>query len=45
MILIALSLAICIIALVLLLRRKPNMFIFHLMERLFEERTYHRRRG
>ena len=41
MIVIALSLAICIIALVLLFRRKPNMFIFHLIERLFEERTYH----
>lgn len=42
MIVIALSLAICIIALVLLFRAKPNLFIFHLIERLFEERAYYR---
>ncbi len=35
MVLAALSLAVCIIALLTLLKRKPNIYAFHLIERVF----------
>jgi hypothetical protein len=43
MILIPLSFAICITALTLLIRRKPNLYAFHLVERVFGDLPYRKK--
>jgi hypothetical protein len=44
MLLIVLSLAACVIVLIVLLKARPNIFVFRLLEAVFGVRGYHRER-